>query len=202
MNFRTSSFAALFDANVLYSPGLTSLAIDLALTGLYRAKWTARIHDEWVRAVYETLLEQHGQERADQERPRLDRRRALMDAAVPDCLVEGYEFIEPTLALPDPGDSHVLAAAIYSKAAVIVTYNLSDFPAELLARHGIEAQHPDDFFRHAASLDLYGVIEAVRKTRERRQNPAYSVQDMLAEMRAAWGLTTTADMLEEFARLM
>ncbi|MDB5975057.1 MAG: hypothetical protein JWR07_1817 [Nevskia sp.] len=202
MNFRTSSFAALFDANVLFSPGLTSLAIDLALTGLYRAKWTARIHEEWVRAVYETMLEQHGRERADQERLRLDRRRALMDAAVPDCLVEGYEFLEPTLALPDPHDRHVLAAAIYSKAAVIVTYNLNDFPAEMLARHGVEAQHPDDFFRHAASLDLHDVIEAVRKTRQRRRNPTYTVHDMLAEMRTAWGLTTTADMLAEFAELM
>ena len=202
MNFRTSSFAALFDANVLFSPGLASLTIDLALTGLYRAKWTARIHDEWVRAVYETTVERHGQERADQGRPRLDRRRALMDAAVPDCLVEGYEFLEPTLELPDPDDRHILAAAIYSKAAVIVTYNLNDFPAELLARHGIEAQHPDDFFRHAASLDLHAVIDAVRKTRQRRQNPAYTVQDMLAEMRTAWGLTTTADMLAEFAQFM
>lgn len=202
MNFRTSSFAALFDANVLFSPGLTSLAIDLALTGLYRAKWSARIHDEWMRAVYETMVENYGQERADQERPRLERRRSLMDAAVSDSLVEGYEFLEPSLALPDPDDRHVLAAAIYSKSAVIVTYNVQDFPADRLAPHGIDAQHPDDFFRHAASLDTHAVIEAVRKTRQRRQNPAYTVQEMLNEMRTAWGLTTTADMLAEFAEFM
>lgn len=50
-----------------------------------------------------------------------------------------------SLTLPDPGDRHVLAAAIHANAEVILTCNLADFPAETLARSNIEAQHPDDF---------------------------------------------------------
>jgi hypothetical protein len=35
---------------------------------------------------------------------------------------------------------------------VIVTFNLSDFPADVLGRYGSEARHPDDFI--ASLLDL------------------------------------------------
>ena len=74
--------------------------------------------------------------RQDLKREQLDRTRELMDQAVPDCLVSGYEGIEATLALPDPDDRHVLAAAIKCGAGTIVTYNLKDFPDHLLAPLG------------------------------------------------------------------
>ncbi|MEI8311161.1 MAG: PIN domain-containing protein [Verrucomicrobiota bacterium] len=51
----------------------------------------------------------------------------------------------PGLALPDPEDRHVLAAAIHGRADVIVTFNLKDFPSARLKPHGIRALHPDKF---------------------------------------------------------
>jgi hypothetical protein len=62
-----------------------------------------------------------------------------------DCLVEQFEPLIAGLDLPDPGDRHVLAAAIRGRADVIVTRNLRDFPPDRLAPYGIEAQHPDTF---------------------------------------------------------
>lgn len=57
----------------------------------------------------------------------------------------------PTLAdLPDLNDAHVCAAALASSADVIVTFNCKDFPQEVLSKHGLFAQHPDDFM-----LDLW-----------------------------------------------
>src|SRR4051794_23294936 len=45
------------------------------------------------------------------------------------------------------------AAAIRSRADVIVTYNLRDFPETILGGHGIEAQHPDEFICNLIRLD-------------------------------------------------
>jgi hypothetical protein len=59
---------------------------------------------------------------------RKDRLRSLMNTAVRDCLVSGYEPLIEGLKLPDPGDRHVLAAAIKIGAQVIVTRNLKGLP--------------------------------------------------------------------------
>ena len=55
-----------------------------------------------------------------------------MYAAVLDALVENLEGVELGLALPDPNDNHVLAAALRGHCQAIVTANLSDFPSAYL----------------------------------------------------------------------
>src|SRR5712691_5675823 len=127
---------AIYDANILYPAPLRDLFIRLAQAGLVRARWAEAIHEEWIRNV----LKDNPRLSAE----RLARTRALMNEAVRDCLVAGYEDLIASLSLPDPDDRHVLAAAIRASADVIVTYNLTDFPAAMLARFDIEAQHPDD----------------------------------------------------------
>ena len=46
-----ATLTALYDACVLYSAPLRDLLMHLALTDLYRAKWTDMIHEEWIRNV-------------------------------------------------------------------------------------------------------------------------------------------------------
>ena len=46
---------ALYDACVLYPAPLRDLLMHLALTGLFRARWTDRIHDQWIRAVCDAV---------------------------------------------------------------------------------------------------------------------------------------------------
>lgn len=46
-----SSFTAVYDACVLYPAPLRDLLMHLALSDLFRAKWTNEIHDEWIRNV-------------------------------------------------------------------------------------------------------------------------------------------------------
>ncbi len=46
-----SRFTVVYDANVLYPAPLRDLLMRLAATGLFRARWTDRIHDEWMRNV-------------------------------------------------------------------------------------------------------------------------------------------------------
>src|SRR5438477_5898501 len=131
------NFTALYDSCVLYSAPLRDLLMELALTDLFKARWTNDIHDEWIRNV----LSNNPHVTVEQ----INRTKELMNMHVRDALVEGYQDLIPALELPDPKDCHVLAAAIRCNASVIVTYNLKDFPASHIERYDIEAQHPDEF---------------------------------------------------------
>src|SRR2546421_347380 len=162
---------ALYDANILYPAPLRDLFIRLAQAGLVRARWTETIHDEWVRNV----LKDNPQLSAE----RLARTRTLMNDAVRDCLVTGYEDLIDSLALPDPDDRHVLAAAIRAGAECIVTYNLKDFPREMLARFDIEAQHPDDFLLTLFEVAPGLVCGAVKRQREGLRNPPKTAEELL-----------------------
>lgn len=66
-----SGYTALLDANVLYPAPLRDLLLQLAVTDLFRARWTADIHREWIEAL---LAEQ-----PHRSRDALERTRALMD---------------------------------------------------------------------------------------------------------------------------
>ena len=75
----TSTFTALFEACVLYPAPLRDLLMWLALTDLFRARWTDEIHDEWIRNVLA--------DRPDLRPEQLERTRQLMNTNVRDCLV-------------------------------------------------------------------------------------------------------------------
>ena len=143
----------------------------LAISGRFRARWSATIHDEWSR----NLLT----DRPDLRREQLDATIEMMNAAVPDALVMGFEPIVEGLALPDPSDRHVLAAAIRCGAAVIVTFNVKDFPAPILEPYGIEAQHPDEFVEYLFDLDPAAVATAAQRQRANLQHPPIDVDKFL-----------------------
>jgi predicted nucleic acid-binding protein len=158
-----TSFVALLDACVLYPNYLRDILIQLALTDLFRAKWTHLIHEEWMRNVLKN--------RPDLKMAQLEIVRDLMDKSVRDCLVREFEWLIPSLALPDPSDRHILAAAIASEANVIVTFNLKDFPDSVLSKYSIEAKHPDDFIVDIIDLNPLKVMAALETARMRFKNP-------------------------------
>lgn len=143
----------VLDACILYPPALRDLFMWLAAAIVYQPRWTEDIHAEWIRNVLK--------DNPEIAPAQLERTRRLMDQINEECLVTGYEKHIPSLILPDLNDCHVLAAAIESRASVIVTYNLSDFPASALKSHRVRAMHPDKFlvalFEDAPELFLLGV---------------------------------------------
>ena len=157
-------FTAFLDANVIYPACLRDMLLRLADRNLYRACWSAMVHEEWMRNVLNN--------RPDLSFDQIQRTRKEMDRNFPDALVVGFEPLIDCLSLPDPNDRHVLAAAIRGRADVIVTKNLKDFPRERLDPYGIEAQHPDDFALGLFDLYQGAVLEAVRDHRaELRRQP-------------------------------
>ena len=183
-----AGLTAFYDANVLYPAELRNLLMHLALTGLFRAKWSAGVHEEWI----SNLLKK----RPDLTRDKLDRTRTLMDKHAVDALVTGYEDLIPGLHLPDPGDRHVLAAAIRGHADVIVTMNLRDFPSETIGSFGIEAQHPDEFILYLLDLAPDTVVAAAQNHRQSLTNPHKTVAEYLETLERQ-GLARTASALRE-----
>lgn len=183
----------LFDACVFYPARLRDLLLRIAKSDLFRARWTDRIHDEWIDALLAR--------RPDISRERLQRTRALMDAAVPDCLVTDYERLIEDLLLPDPRDRHVLAAAICCQASVIVTLNARDFPASRVGQYGISVQHPDEFLASLFELHPAAICEAVRGMRANLTHPSRSVAELLDDLRQV-GLAATVRELESMQSLL
>jgi hypothetical protein len=172
----------IYDANVLYPAPLRDFLIRVAMSGLVRARWTDAIHEEWIRNLLRN--------RPDLSPKQLKRTRELMDRAVPDCLVMGYEELIDELTLPDPGDRHVLAAAIRANATVILTHNARDFPKRVLTPHGLLARRPDDFLAGLFDDDPIALREVARAQRAALSSPPQSAEAFLETLRRV-GLTKT-----------
>ena len=184
------TFTALYDACVLYPAPPRDFLMHLALTDLFAARWTDQIHDEWIRALLG--------KRPDLTREQLERTRDLMNAHVRNSLVTEYEGLIESLELPDPDDRHVLAAAMHSDSAVIVTYNVTDFPSEYLAQFDIEAQHPDRFIVHLLDLAPSRVCTAAKRHRAGLKNPPKTAEEFLDTL-ARQRLPETIARLRDYA---
>ena len=135
-------FPAFLDTCTLYGAYLCASLLRLAEAGTYRPLWSADVMDELERALVARGLEKKA----------VTHRIGEMRRAFPDAEVRGYENLVETMTC-DPKDRHVLAAAVRSDAAVLVTFNLGDFPDISTAAHDITVVHPDDFLLD--QLDLY-----------------------------------------------
>ena len=186
------NFTVVYDACVLYPAPLRDLLLEIAISELVAARWTEDIHDEWSRNL---LLNR------PELKEKLSHTKALMDRAVPDALVEGYHGLIDGLVLPDKGDRHVLAAAIKCNAQIIVTFNLKDFPDDVLLNYGMEAMHPDEFLEHQFGLSQGVVISCAKRVRARLKNPVITSEEYL-EILASQRLPVTADILREFVGLI
>ncbi|VVQ07127.1 hypothetical protein PS918_04809 [Pseudomonas fluorescens] len=165
----------------------------LALSGRFRARWSSQIHDEWKRNLLKN--------RPDLTAQQLDRTCELMDLAIPDACVSGYENLIEGLILPDLNDRHVLAAAIRCNASVIVTFNQKDFPSTALAPFGVEAQHPDEFVDNLFALDASAVVCAAQRQRKQLKSPALDVGTYL-DLLLRQGLVQTVKALNDYRQML
>ncbi|WP_415765160.1 PIN domain-containing protein [Pseudomonas sp. ZB1P45] len=190
---RQSSFTAVYDACVLHPAPLRDFLMWLALSGRFRAKWSLEIHNEWKRNLLKN--------RPDLTAEQLDRTSELMDQALPDACVTGYEDLVEGLTLPDIDDRHVLAAAIRCNASVIVTFNQKDFPGEALGPFGIEAQHPDEFVDNLFNLDPTAVVAAAQRQRRQLKMPPMNVSSYL-DLLLRQGLVRSSKALTEYRAIL
>lgn len=169
-----SPVVAVCDACILYPFHLRNVIVQVAVDRLFQARWTEEIHDEWMRNLVANTPRL--------SRDRLEAAKQLMTLALPAATVVGYEKHIPAVSLPDPEDRHVVAAAIEVKASHILTWNLRDFPAGALKKHGLVRQTPDTFlanlYDQAPELLVVSLANA-RRNLSRSSMSAEAFLDML-----------------------
>lgn len=133
----------LLDTCVIYPTVMRQMLLGVAEQGVFTPLWSKRIIGEWLRAAEKLGPEGVAQAQAEA---------ALLAAKWPGAEVTYSPSLEARLWLPDPADTHVLAAAIAGSAEVIVTLNAKDFPRNILAEEGLSRVDPDGY--------LHGIWQA------------------------------------------
>ena len=127
------SFPVFFDTCALYGEMVNDLVLRLAEERMFVPYWSNTVLDELQRVLTERVGDQ-----------RAERRVTLMREAFPDAEISGFDQLIDSMTC-EAGDRHVLAAADYSPASTLVTFNVKHFSAQSVAPLDIEVKHPDDF---------------------------------------------------------
>lgn len=170
------TISVVLDACVLIPLHLSDLLLRLAAEDMYEALWSVDILGEVERNLVAKL--NLPAEKAAQ-------RVKAMRTAFPAASVEGYQGLVDAMMTKDPDDRHVLAAAVRGGASLIVTANLKDFPADVLAQYDIEAVHPDEFLLDQLDLDLTTVQRCLAEQRADYRRPAYNLSDFYRSLQPA-----------------
>lgn len=173
MSILANPFVVVLDANVLFPFRIRDVLLTFAHEGLFRARFTDEIMDEWTRNLI--ALKPHLEQSVRQQE-------AIIQNAFADCFVTGYQALIPGLSLPDADDRHVLAAAIKCSAQVIVTENHKDFPADILDAYGIETLGADDMLTNTFDLYPSRALRALRNLRLRYRNPSMTGSEFLFDL--------------------
>lgn len=126
----------VLDACVLFPTVQREVLIGCAAAGLFAPRWSARILEEWARAVVKLGPGAEVVARGEVARLRADWPEA--EVLVPAAQLARFW-------LPDPDDAHVLAAAVLGHADMILTVNARDFPRDILRQEGVTRADPDGF---------------------------------------------------------
>ncbi|WP_419760221.1 PIN domain-containing protein [Acidisoma sp.] len=185
-------FTALVDACVLAGVLKRDLILSLAEAEFFRVRWSNRILDEAEAAIHGIRVRKGYSD----DKAKIDAKhsRLMMQKAFEDSLVEDFDNLISIADLPDPNDLHVIAAAVKTQAAVIVTDNLRHFPEHILRRFNLLAKTADDFIADTVDLDLPRALTAIERMRLRSKKPELTPEALLLRLEDV-GLTATADLL-------
>ena len=164
-------FTVALDACVLYPAPIRDILLSLAAEGLFKAKWSDIIQDDWLRNLLKN--------RADLKKAQLNQTIKAMNQAFPDANVENFEDLIPSIKLKDKDDRHVVACAIICNADLIVTFNIKDFPKKELSKYDIEIQNPDELISNLIDINPKLACKSFSKMVKRLKNPKKTMDEVL-----------------------
>lgn len=180
---------AVLDACVLYPAPLRDFLLHIADLGVYQPKWSEIIHNEWGRNLLKN--------RPDLSDEKIKNTIEVMNNAFPDARVKDFEVFMEDIILPDKDDRHVLAAAIVANAKYIITFNLKDFPLNILSKWNIIALHPDSFIFNIGQKSPFLLQKAFENQVNSLKNPPKTKMEVLEKLKTC-GLENSVNHLREF----
>jgi predicted nucleic acid-binding protein len=171
------AFVAYLDTCVLFPANLRDVILTIAEVGICQVRWSPDVLDE-LKQIYiqkSTVDAAKGEAGANYLI-------GIMKDAFPDAMVERKQYAPMISAMPNAeGDRHVLAAAIASRADVLVTVNLRDFrvPAGFSS---VDIQHPDDFLCYQLELAPQQFFHALQDLASNRHKPMNSVPGIVSSL--------------------
>jgi predicted nucleic acid-binding protein len=164
----------VLDACVMLPQNLNNVLLTFAEEGLFAPVWTDTLLNE----VQTNLVKKFGVTTAQAEH-RIQQMRQAFPFAADEAA--GYQRLIPAMT-NHRKDRHVLAAAVASGAALIVTANLRDFPDGALKPFGVEAVHPDEFLLDQLDLDRSHVLAGLDRLVARNKEAPQTVSGLAAAL--------------------
>jgi predicted nucleic acid-binding protein len=168
-----SSIIAILDACVLIPAALRDILLRATERKLYQARWTEEILEEMRRNLISDLhLESHKAQRL------VDHIRTNLPQSL---ILEDYQPLILQMR-NDPKDRHVLAAAVATGAAYIITFNLRDFSASSLAPYHIQAIAPDAFLCQLFTNAPAKLTQIIQDQAKAQRKPTTTVARVLQNL--------------------
>ena len=164
-----ATLRVLLDSCVILPMPLCDTLLRAAEAGLYEVYFSQKILDD----ATGNLVKQ-----GRMTDPKAASFQAIIKRHFPEAMVEVPQELVAVMT-NDPGDRHVVAAAIVAKADVIVTDNLKDFQAADWAPWGIEGWHQDDFLVYLDDLFPEKMLEVIRQQAADLTRPPSTVTELL-----------------------
>ncbi len=167
----------MIDACVLYPTVMREVLLGIARAGLFQARWSDRVLEEWARATRKL-----GPEAEIFARGEI----AALEIDFPDARITVPPEAGRRFHLPDPDDVHVLAAAVVGSCDGIMTVNNKDFPRGALSDEGLARFNPDEFccrmFDEAPDV-VRAVAEAVLDRARAMSDPDWTMRGLMKKAR-------------------
>jgi hypothetical protein len=161
---------AFLDANVIRGQLTTDIMLTLAAERLYRPKWSPEVQAEAIRNRPPGVSEQA-----------VNGRFAQMHKVFPAANTTGYEQLAPQMRA-DEKDKHVLAAAVQSKADVLVTENIKDFDPPSNGSHAMKVERTSEFLNRVLDDNPGKVVTALQKMVDRNRRAPQTLPELIDKM--------------------
>lgn len=175
-------FAVLLDTCTLYPAHLRDTLLRLAESDLFTPLWTDDILRELSAALAKSGVSVYAVRHLIKE----------IRGAFPESRIDGYRDLVESMSCPDPADRHVLAAAVRARAGAIVTFNLKDFPSEVVKPFELDVIHPDEFLLDLLDLAPERVIAEMKQQADANRQSPKTIEEILDALSKV-GVTHFAD---------